>query len=107
MSGARVIVVGDVIDDVIVVPQTAIRPDTDTRASITRHPGGSAGNTAAWLGSLGASVDFVGCVGRGDAERHGDVLLHGGRRGGRPYMWASVGHQHITIEANLWLHIKD
>lgn len=74
MLGARVIVVGDVIDDVIVVPQTAIRPDTDTRASITRHPGGSAGNTAAWLGSLGASVDFVGCVGRGDAERHGDVL---------------------------------
>ncbi len=74
MSGTRVIVVGDVIDDVIVVPHTAIRPDTDTRATITRHPGGSAGNTAAWLGSLGAAVDFVGCVGRGDVDRHGDVL---------------------------------
>jgi sugar/nucleoside kinase (ribokinase family) len=74
MSGSRAVVVGDVIDDIIVVPQGPIRTDTDTAASITRHPGGSACNTAAWLGALNAPVDLVGRVGVGDADRHANVL---------------------------------
>ena len=36
-----IVVVGDVIDDIIVRPQGAIRTDTDTPALIERHPGGS------------------------------------------------------------------
>ena len=74
MNPRRVVVVGDVIDDIIVVPRGPIRTDTDTAASITRHPGGSACNTAAWLGWLGAGVDLVGRVGAGDALRHADAL---------------------------------
>ena len=70
----RALVVGDVIDDIIVVPQGPIRPDTDTTASISRHPGGSAGNTAAWLGWLGAPVDVVGRVAASDVERHAAVF---------------------------------
>ncbi len=72
------VVVGDVIDDIIVVPRGPIRTDTDTAATITRHPGGSACNTAAWLGWLEAPVDLVGRVGAGDAERHAGALRASG-----------------------------
>lgn len=78
MTGTRAVVVGDVIDDIIVVPRGPIRTDTDTAASITRHPGGSACNTAAWLGSLGVGVDLVGRVGAGDAHRHATALRASG-----------------------------
>ena len=36
--------------------------------------GGSAANTAAWLGSLGARVDFVGSVAAADVDRHAALL---------------------------------
>lgn len=78
VPGRRALVVGDVIDDIIVVPRGPIRTDTDTSASITRHPGGSACNTAAWLGWLGAPVDLVGRVGAGDADRHASALRASG-----------------------------
>jgi len=66
----RIVVAGDVIDDIVVVPRSEIRRDTDTPSSIRFRPGGSASNTAAWLGSLGGGVDFVGIVGSADVERH-------------------------------------
>jgi sugar/nucleoside kinase (ribokinase family) len=66
----RIVVFGDVIDDVVVVPQGTIRPDTDTVSSIRNRAGGSAANTAAWIATLGGEVDFVGMVGAGDAARH-------------------------------------
>ncbi|CAB4861609.1 MAG: ribokinase [Actinobacteria bacterium] len=65
-----IVVVGDVIDDIIVRPQGAIRTDTDTPALIERHPGGSSANTAAWLGHIGANVHFFGQVGEADNARH-------------------------------------
>ncbi|WP_394771413.1 carbohydrate kinase family protein [Lacisediminihabitans sp.] len=71
---ARIVVFGDVIDDVVVVPHGPIRADTDTASSIRRRAGGSAANTAAWLGRLGAAVDFVGMVGADDLERHHALL---------------------------------
>lgn len=67
---ARIVCFGDIIDDIVVVPNGAIRDDTDTDAVIRNRPGGSPANTAAWLASLGAAVDFVGTVGVGDAARH-------------------------------------
>ncbi|MWB99460.1 carbohydrate kinase family protein, partial [Agromyces seonyuensis] len=76
----RFVVVGDVIDDVLVVPDGAIRPDTDTAAEIRTLPGGAAANTAAWLGATGADVDFVGIVGAGDADRHAALLDRHGVR---------------------------
>lgn len=70
----RIVCFGDIIDDVVAVPDGPIRDDTDTPSSIRFRPGGSPANTAAWLGSLGASVDFVGVVGAGDAARHSAAL---------------------------------
>lgn len=69
-----ILVVGDVIDDIIVRPRGPIRHDTDTPASIERRPGGSAANTAAWLGSIGADVHFFGRLGSADVSRHAAEL---------------------------------
>ena len=70
----RIVCVGDVIDDVVAVPSGPIRSDTDTPSAIRFRPGGSPANTAAWLGSLGAAVDFVGAVGVADVARHAAAL---------------------------------
>ena len=70
MPDHRILVVGDVIDDVIVVPSGPIRPDTDTASDIRSTPGGSAGNTAAWLGQIGAGAEFHGMVASADVARH-------------------------------------
>ena len=66
---SRVIVAGDVIDDVIAVVQDEIRVNTDTPAQIKRTLGGSAANTAVWLAQQGCAVDFFGRVGLGDVVR--------------------------------------
>lgn len=65
---------GDVIDDIVVVPNGPIRGDTDTPSSIQHRAGGSAANVASWLGHQGADVDFVGRVAELDVQRHADVL---------------------------------
>jgi sugar/nucleoside kinase (ribokinase family) len=72
--GERIVCFGDIANDVVVVPRTEIRPDTDTSSHIRHTPGGSAANTAAWLGALRAPVDLVACVGHADAELHADWL---------------------------------
>jgi sugar/nucleoside kinase (ribokinase family) len=76
----RIVVFGDVIDDVIATPSGPIRPDTDTPSTIERRGGGSAANTATWLASLGVAVDFVGRVGVLDLERHTRDLREAGVR---------------------------
>lgn len=76
----RIVVFGDVIDDVIATPAGAIRSDTDTPSSIERRAGGSAANMAAWLARAGGSVDFVGRVGVVDLERHSRLLSDAGVR---------------------------
>jgi len=70
----RIITYGDVIDDVVAIPDGPIRDDTDTPSSIHSRPGGSAANTAAWLGSLGAEALFVGSVSSWDVARHTQLL---------------------------------
>lgn len=65
----KLLVIGDVIDDIIVVPQGEIRTNTDTRASIEQTLGGSASNVASWAASNKAAVTFVGCVSTKDIER--------------------------------------
>jgi len=78
MTGDRIVVVGDVINDIVVVPRGEVRPDTDTASTIRPRPGGSAANTAVWLGSLGAPVDFVGAVGLEDLADHEAVFADAG-----------------------------
>ena len=89
-----ILVVGDVIDDIIVRPRRAIRTDTDTPASIERHPGGSAANTAAWLGSIGADVHFFGRLGAADVDRHTAELE---RFGVQTHLDGDVEHPTGTI----------
>lgn len=74
MANQLVITYGDVIDDVVAIPNGPIRDDTDTPSSIHSRPGGSAANTAAWLGSLGADAVFVGNVALWDVARHTQML---------------------------------
>lgn len=76
----RVLVFGDVIDDIIVVPRAPVRRDTDTPSDIRSRPGGSAANTAAWLARAGADVSFVGRCAREDVARHAAALEAAGVR---------------------------
>ncbi len=74
----RVVVVGDVMDDVIARPLGPIATDTDTPSIIERRAGGSAANTACWLAAAGAEVTFVGTVGHEDVDRHAaDLAAYG------------------------------
>jgi sugar/nucleoside kinase (ribokinase family) len=70
----RVLIVGDIIDDIVVTPLDRVTRDSDTTSHIRHTPGGSAANQAAWLGWAGAAVRFVARVGAADVERHLDEL---------------------------------
>jgi len=56
-------VVGDLVEDVVVRPTAAHRPDTDNPAVIRRRRGGSAANVAEAAAVAGGRVRFVGRVG--------------------------------------------
>ncbi|MEP6844052.1 MAG: adenosine kinase [Pseudolysinimonas sp.] len=90
----RIVAFGDIVNDIVVVPRAAIRPDTDTISTIRPRPGGSAANTAAWLGSLGSPVDFVGCVGIADIEYHSEQLRD---QGVTPHLSVAPGLPTSTI----------
>ena len=62
----RVIVVGDVMTDVIVIPEGPLVRGSDRRAAITTRPGGSGANQAVWFGAMGARVSFAARVGARD-----------------------------------------
>jgi sugar/nucleoside kinase (ribokinase family) len=66
---SRVLVIGDVIEDVIVIPKSAIRENTDTKSAIHKSMGGQAANVASWLSHLGTDTTFVGCVGAPDVKK--------------------------------------
>jgi sugar/nucleoside kinase (ribokinase family) len=66
----RVLIVGDVIDDIVVTPLGNVTRDSDTTSRIRATPGGSAANQAAWLGASGVDVRFVARVGVADVARH-------------------------------------
>ncbi len=70
----RLLVVGDVVDDIVVRPLGSVNTASDTDAEIRRTAGGSAANVAAWLGHLGADVRFVGRAGVEGAARHREAL---------------------------------
>ncbi|RKR73035.1 carbohydrate kinase family protein [Frondihabitans australicus] len=77
-TDGRVVVVGDVLDDIIVALDRRPAVGTDTDATIRHRAGGSAANTAAWLASQGVGVDFVGRVGSSDLHRHSLLLQNAG-----------------------------
>lgn len=63
---SRILVVGDVMTDVIVVPEGPIVKGSDRRATVRSRPGGSGANQAVWLGAIGADVVFAARVGADD-----------------------------------------
>ncbi len=69
MTGPRVLAVGDVITDIIVMPDGPMVRGSDRRARIRSRPGGSAANQAVWLGSLGIDVRFAARVAEADRAR--------------------------------------
>jgi len=62
----RVIVIGDVMTDVIVIPEGPMVRGSDRRAQIRTRPGGSGANQAVWFGAMGTRVSFVARVGAAD-----------------------------------------
>jgi sugar/nucleoside kinase (ribokinase family) len=73
-----VAVIGDIIRDIVVSPEGPIAHDTDTPARIDVHFGGSAANTAVWLGHLGAPVGFAGRAGVDDVSAIEEYVTHFG-----------------------------
>lgn len=73
-----IVVIGDVINDILTKTTQELIPNSDNRATITIVPGGSASNTAAWLGALGSKVSFVGRVGAQDIVHHTKVFQDSG-----------------------------
>lgn len=67
---SKVVVCGDVINDILVKPAEAVVRGSDTRALISARPGGSAANQAAWLAYLRTPVVFAGRCGARDASYH-------------------------------------
>jgi len=75
-SAGRVIVIGDVMTDVIVLPEGPLVRGSDRRAQITQRPGGSGANQAVWLGAMSTPVSFVARVGARD-KPHLEAYLRG------------------------------
>jgi sugar/nucleoside kinase (ribokinase family) len=83
VSVPRVAVVGDVMLDVIVRPNEAISPTSDTPSRVRVTRGGSGANLAIALRASGCEVTYVGAAGKDgardiflDALRAGDVEVH-------------------------------
>jgi sugar/nucleoside kinase (ribokinase family) len=76
MNGKRIIAIGDVMTDIIVVPEGPVVRGSDRRAAIRSKPGGSGANQAVWLGAKGTPVSFVARVGAAD-KGHLEAYLKG------------------------------
>lgn len=63
MSGDDVVVIGDVMVDVVVVPSGPLQHSSDTPSVIRNIGGGAAANTSCWLAALGRPVRLVATVG--------------------------------------------
>jgi ribokinase len=59
----RVVCLGDVMIDIVAALPGPLALGSDTHAPIKYVPGGSAGNTAAWLAATGTPVTLIGRVG--------------------------------------------
>ncbi|TCC48925.1 sugar kinase [Kribbella capetownensis] len=59
----RLVCIGDLVEDVVVWSEGALRTGTDNSAQIRRGRGGGASNVAVFASSLGTPVRFIGRVG--------------------------------------------
>ena len=63
-SPPRVVVVGDLVLDVVLAPDRDLARGTDVTGRVVMRQGGSASNSARWLGRLGMRPSLVCAVGR-------------------------------------------
>ncbi len=63
-AGPAVVVVGDLVVDVMLLPARDLRRGTDVPGLVRLRQGGSATTTARWLGRLGARSSLVCAIGR-------------------------------------------
>ncbi len=61
--------IGDVIEDIIVISKGKRQLNTDNPSSIKATPGGSGANFAVWLASLGVETELIARVSIKDTER--------------------------------------
>lgn len=61
--------IGDVIEDIIVISNSERRANTDNPSSIQTTPGGSGANFAVWLASLGVETELIARVSIKDKAR--------------------------------------
>lgn len=78
-SRPRIVVLGDLVLDVVVAPVRPLETGTDVPGRICFVQGGSAANTARWLGRLGARTTLLTAVGR---DATGRALVDAVRRDG-------------------------
>jgi ribokinase len=64
IRGARVVVLGDLMLDVVIAPVRRLELGTDVPGRVELRQGGSAATTARWLARLGARTTFICAVGR-------------------------------------------
>jgi sugar/nucleoside kinase (ribokinase family) len=62
-----ILVVGDIVTDILALPDGPIAIDSDTAARVRMTGGGSAANTAAWIASTQTPVTLAGVVGDDEA----------------------------------------
>ena len=74
----KVVVIGDVIEDIIVISNQERRANTDNPSSIQSTPGGSGANFAVWLASLSVETELIARVSikdkAWDKQEHDRVL---------------------------------
>ena len=67
VTSQKVLCIGDVMLDVVVVLQTPINYGEDTPSKITTHGGGAAGNVASWIAHAGTAASIVARIGSDSA----------------------------------------
>src|SRR2546423_7183779 len=93
--------IGDLILDVLVLPDQPLAPDSDTPAAIRFAAGGQAANVAAWASALGATsrlickrgTDVSSALAAGELARYG-VEIRGPVVEGRGGVVVSVREAH-------------
>ena len=67
VTSQKVLCIGDVMLDVVVVLQAPINYGEDTPSKITTHGGGAAGNVASWIAHAGTGASIVARIGNDSA----------------------------------------
>lgn len=88
-AAGKVLVIGDVMEDIIVRPHGPMAIGSDVHADIVGLPGGSGANQALWLAAYNVPVRFAARVGASDIER---LQAHFGDRGVEPHLAGDNEH---------------